>query len=252
MAFGGLLAPRGQDFEFDGLTGGLADHRILLRDHERCWYECGARGIGPTPGDVEAYLRDRIAATGAQRVVFTGASAGGYAALRFGEALGVYAVHAFAPQTFISPAEMRRHREPRWQRESRAGEAARRERGDVHVVDLAGLLGGDGARTEHHVWYCGDEELDVVQVTPLAATPRVRLRCMPDGGHLVVKWLRDEGRLLPILRASLLGAPLPDQPGEREPVLQDRVSARMLARRRARIVKAALDHRLRGKPKQFF
>src|SRR3954447_1515975 len=98
VAFAGLKRPS-RKFEFFRLLSRYDVRCVFLSDHEQAWYQLGVRGIGDTSNSVAAFLRD-VLGDDCSNAVFTGASAGGYAALLFGAALGVAEVHAFAPQTF--------------------------------------------------------------------------------------------------------------------------------------------------------
>lgn len=248
VAFGGLLQPQGRRFEFDRLTGNMPRHRILIRDHERCWYQKGIRGIASTSEGVEDYLRETIARAAPDRVIFIGASAGGFAALFFGSRLGADETHAFAPQTFIGTSRMRARREPRWRNEGKKVDAVGTNPSDA---DLSQVL-ARATRTAHHVWYCARTEEDVVHASNVASCPGVVLHCLPDGEHLVVTWLRDHHFLHGIVRRALDGEPAGHIDVEVRPVFRSRVRFRTLARRRARIVKAAILFRLGRSPRQYF
>lgn len=230
IAFGGL-AERGNQpaFEFARFTRRLGAQRVLLRDHHRAWYHRGVHGVGDDLPAVEAYLRDVIGRARPSRVVVVGASAGGFAAMLLGHRLDADVVHAFAPQTFIDPALRRRRREPRWSRE--VGALVASGRYDARYGDLAPLLASPG-RTVHHVWYDVVEQEDVVHVTHVAGIEGVRLHAFPRGGHHIVRWLRDEGHLGPIVESAVRGTDPGRLAEEIDPVLRARPSALWIARRR--------------------
>jgi hypothetical protein len=113
VAFAGLKRPS-RKFEFFRLLSGYEDARcIFLSDHEQGWYQLGVRGIGDSADDVASFLSE-IIGDDRSTAIFTGASAGGYAALLFGSMLGVAEVHAFAPQTFVSKRLRLFHHDRRW------------------------------------------------------------------------------------------------------------------------------------------
>lgn len=231
IAFGGL-AERGNQpaFEFARFTSRLGAQRALLRDHHRAWYHRGVRGIGDDLPAVEERLREVVAEARPSRVVVVGASAGGFAAMLLGHRIDADVVHAFAPQTFIAPELRRRHREPRWRREVDSLVASGRY--DARFGDVVPVLREQPRRTIHHLWYDVVEQEDVVHATHVAGIPSVRLHAFPEGGHHIVRWLRDAGHLDPIVESALAGTDPGRRPGEIEPVLRTRPSATWIARRR--------------------
>jgi len=73
---------------------------IFVKDFKQCWYQKGL--LGKT-NDVESsidYLNNLIPKT-TEKLVVLGASAGGFAAIRFGVALNADRIMAFSPQTLI-------------------------------------------------------------------------------------------------------------------------------------------------------
>lgn len=231
IAFGGL-AERGSQpgFEFARFTSRLGAQRALLRDHHRAWYHRGIRGVGGDIPAIESYLRGVIRRAQPSRVVVVGASAGGFAAMLFGQRLDADVVHAFAPQTFIAPELRRRHREPRWGREMRALVGAGHY--DPQYGDLLPLLSGPSSRTVHHLWYDIAEQEDAVHVTHVATAPNVRIHAFAQGGHNIVRWLRDAGHLDAIVTSALNGAEPHRLADEVDPVLRTRPSITWIARRR--------------------
>src|SRR5581483_3355776 len=85
VAFGGVAAGLGiPPFEFMRLTGELPVGRVFLRDLRQAWFQKGIADVGPRPADIAARLQALIDDLEPSRVVFTGNSAGAYAALLFG------------------------------------------------------------------------------------------------------------------------------------------------------------------------
>lgn len=245
VAFGGMVGDGDPTlFEFDRLTRGLDAQRCLLRDHHRAWYHHGVRGVGDDLAAVEARLRQIVAEARPVRVVMVGVSTGGYAAMLLGHRVGADTVHAFSPQTYLDPVLRRRHREPRWERETAALIGSGRY--DATALDLGtalpGATGGD-RRPDIHLWYSPGEQPDATHAARVAHLPRLRLHCVPHGDHLLVKWLRDAGHLEPILTSALDGGPVPDIPDEIAPRLRQRPTRRYLLRRRWWMVK----HRRRAR-----
>lgn len=203
VAFSGLRPPRGSHYDFRRASDALAASRILVRDYERCWYHRGVRGVGSDPESVVQYLRRAISSIKADRVVMAGASAGGYAAMLFGELADADEVHAFAPQTFLGLEAMRRFREPRWLAEGR------RMRDDgtlrVDLAYLASVLEAGRSRSKpvHHVWFDPSSKPDSVHVAQIRHLDRVMLHALPRGGHDVAEMLTKRGDLQRILDGAL-------------------------------------------------
>ena len=196
IAFGGIkgglaMAP----FEFFRVAAAIPAKRVFLRDHEQAWYQRGVRGLGASPAEVAAGLRDLIEQAGVSRVVMTGNSAGGYAALRFGMLCGADEVHAFSPQTFLGRAGRALARDLRWRRELTG--VLRRP------PDLTRALRewpGPG-----HVHFDATHRLDRLHAERLRALPGIHLHAYEGGEHAVVRSLRDDGRLGAILVSALQG-----------------------------------------------
>jgi hypothetical protein len=118
VAFGGLTTENQvPTFEFFRFLSSFGTRYVLLRDHEQAWYQLGARNVAGTIDGIGEHLASLLTADELRHAVFTGGSMGGYAALLLGSRLGVGEVQAFAPQTFISRALRRYHKDFRWQKQ---------------------------------------------------------------------------------------------------------------------------------------
>lgn len=244
VAFGGMAGAGDPTlFEFGRLTRDVPSQRCLLRDHQRAWYHHGVRGAGDDLASVERLLRRVVDEAQPERIVMVGVSTGGYAAMLFGHRVGADVVHAFSPQTFLDPVLRRRHREPRWSVETAALMASGRH--DPRALDLATTLKTPPADRVPtiHLWYCPSEQPDAVHATHVVDVPTVTLHCVPHGDRLLVKWLRDEGHLIPILTSALAGDAPPVIPDEITPRLRAKTDQLYLLRRRWWMVK----HRRRAR-----
>jgi len=88
-------------FSFFKTLKALPYAKLFIRDPEDCWFQ---RGITPevnSPDRLAGHLRAMIAKLRPGRIITTGASMGGYAALLFGHLLRAQAVFAMSPQTII-------------------------------------------------------------------------------------------------------------------------------------------------------
>lgn len=74
--------------------------KLFLKDEKVLWYTEGITAISNDIGETVEYLRRYIARY--SKVVFIGASMGGFAALLYGSILNIDTIIAFRPQTFLS------------------------------------------------------------------------------------------------------------------------------------------------------
>jgi hypothetical protein len=196
VTFGGVATQPGAPmFEFFKITAdGLPGQRVFLRDHGRGWYHHGVWGVADSIPGVHAWLHDRIRESRASRVVFIGNSAGGYAALLFGGMLHdlVDEVHAFAPQSFLTPALRRRYRDDRWADQI----------GNVPPDSPYGDLKGLALPGRAHVHFSVLDRLDTAHALRLRG--RVTLHAYQSvEAHSLVKDLRADGRLRQLIERSL-------------------------------------------------
>jgi hypothetical protein len=202
VTFGGIAMGIGgiPPFEFfRALEGGPPSKRLFLRDHYCSWYHRGVREFAGDIEGVESGLREAIAEIEPAKVAMLGASAGGYAALLFGRLLGVAEVHAFGPQTFLSPDLRQRYGDDRWPRlmaELMRSGCYSSEFGDLDRV-FECTPAPDSRLVIH---YCPDDNLDAIHAEHLSQHAGVELRTHETGGHTLVKDLRDSGKLVQLIR----------------------------------------------------
>ena len=205
IAFGGMGMRVGGTpyFEFFRMLESTAKTKqIFVRDSHRCWYHRGIVDVAECIDGVREELSRVVADSGVTRVIMLGASAGGYAALLFASLLGVAEVHAFAPQTFISPELRARYRDGRWEdliaslMESGGYQPAF---GDLRPVVERACLGD----TRFVIHYCKKHRLDTIHARRLESFSRVELRRHDEGGHAIANHMRETGELQPLLRNLL-------------------------------------------------
>jgi hypothetical protein len=190
VAFGGIARQFGGIAAFELLRSldRFAVKKAFLRDHAQAWYHRGVQGVGD---DIES-VADRLdqLTREVERTVMIGGSAGGYAALLFGALVETDAtVHAFSPQTFISPELRARYRDGRWPAEIEAmGEP------DPRYADLAPVLAGG----DMHVYYSAGDRLDRIHARHVAHA--ARLYSFEHTEHTLIRHLRDTGWLRRWLR----------------------------------------------------
>lgn len=204
VAFGGLAGEMGvPPFEFFKLASDLPVSKLFVRDLEKAWYHLGVPDHGKDIPAVAASLRELIG--GAERVVMTGNSAGGYAAILFGMLLEVDQVLAFAPQTMISPEALARMGDRRWDyRIEEVGDEL-----DPAFSDLASLLPVNQGQTTYDIYYDRDCELDRIHAERLEGVPGITLCPRAGGDHEIAKAMRDRGELREVVLGALAGEMVP-------------------------------------------
>jgi len=197
VAFAGIRGGLGiAPYEFLRSTEGLGARRILVRDLDQVWYLRGIRGLAGTLPAAAAALGDEV---GEGRLVVTGNSAGGFAAIAFGALLGADEVHAFSPQTAIDRPHRVRWLDARWPGRMRA---VRRLPPATEPLDLAPLLHACPG-PQVHVHFCGSHGRDARHARHLRNVPGVTLHPYEGDGHRLVRDLRDRGELARILTEAV-------------------------------------------------
>ena len=207
IAFGGMRGALGMPpFEFLRVNGRLRTSRIFVRDLAQSWYHRGVPGLGSTIDDAAAGIRTVLESCPPKRLVVTGTSAGGYAALVFGTLLGADVILSIVPQTVVDGEllhAMGDHRCDR-QLEKLIADGALDPRWSDLRRDLPGARRRD---TRCEVYFDPDHELDRLHAERLANVPGVQLNHAHGGHGQVARNLRDSGELQRILAASLRGRP---------------------------------------------
>ena len=178
-------------FEFLNITRDIPTKKIFLRDFAVAWYQKGLPGIAPDIDGVAAYLRDIIKKHSIRRVVTVGNSMGGYAALLFGTLIEADAVIAIAPQSFISPWKTILALDYRWRRFLPAALRAVTNRA---YLDIRNVIRDRTRKGLYRVYYSATAFHDKMHALNLRGTG-VELVRYEEGGHKLVKHLRDSGEL---------------------------------------------------------
>lgn len=183
-------------------TTGLPAKRLFVRDVLSVWYQRGVPGFGETIDEVAAALRLLIEEASVERLVVTGPSAGGYAALVFGTLLGADVVLSFSPQTTLAVDALHALGDHRWddalERLDRLGGSDGRYTDLREALPLAGS--GD---TRCEVHYGATFEVDAAHARRLDGVPGVELHSHDHEGHHLLRALRDSGKLTAIVLAAL-------------------------------------------------
>lgn len=200
VCFGGLLNHMGMPhFEFFTLLHDVPCGKVFIRDLDQVFYQRGVRGLGATIPEVADGLRALLA--GRNPVIFVGNSAGAYGALLFGSLVAPDDVVAFAPETFVSRLLRRWYRDTRWTKEV---DAMYRVPGlQRQYLDLKKVLRHDNGRTRYQIHYAKWNKLDSQHALRMASVRRVTLHPKKSGRHGVIRDLRDDGTLKPLITGLL-------------------------------------------------
>jgi len=203
IAFGGLAGELGMPpFEFFGATGGLPVKRLFVRDPRQAWYHLGIIGHGRTIESVAESLKKLIARYDVGRLVVTGNSMGGYAALMFGTLLGADTVLCFSPQTVVDLDILAQMNDHNWDR--RLGELAAANALDPRWLDLSRALPPvRHSDTQYQIYFDDTYRVDRLHAERLRGIEGVRLYRFGKGGHHLAHALRESGALEQVLRRAL-------------------------------------------------
>ncbi len=202
VSFGGIHQGLGMPvFEFFKSLTNVDCDKVFLRDFERAWYQKGLDAEMNHIDKVRDYLYELIAQNNYHKICFLGSSMGGYAAILFGAMLKADKVIAFAPQTFIDKINRLKYYDRRWSEEINklhAFPARRKEYFDLKKY----LAQVKDFKTEIALYYASSDRLDKKHAERLSHLPQVKLHPQANGGHEVVKHIRDSGELDQIIRAT--------------------------------------------------
>lgn len=201
IAFGGFAGAMGlPPFEFFQLTHNYPTGKIYIRDLTQTWYQKGIPGVAPNMEELARFLKKTLGGKKPSKLVLVGNSMGGYAAIVMGVLLNADVVHAFSPQTFIDSENRARYRDRRWAEQIENIYALQ----DCCHLDLRTFL---SSRRKFNgtlnLYYSKEEEMDAIHAERLRGLYNVRLHCFTEGGHSLIKHLRDNGSLAKIIVESL-------------------------------------------------
>jgi pimeloyl-ACP methyl ester carboxylesterase len=182
-------------FEFYQASKILDENRVFVRCFKQSWYHGGLPGISKDVEGTRRYLAEIIDRYAPEETVMVGNSMGGFAAILFAALIGDSRAVAFAPQTFISPRLRWKHRDRRWK--GLIYRTYMRTLFSERWFDLAALPESGHWRADIH--YASTHVLDSIHAQHLANRDHITLHEHAEGGHRLVKVLRDTGQLPKIL-----------------------------------------------------
>lgn len=199
--FGGIKAGIAMPtFEFYSSSKIINENKIFIRDFDQCWYQKGLPGIGNDIFSIFNYLKATINAMEPQKVYFVGNSMGGYAAILFSILVGSGEAIAFSPQTFLTDKLRKQYDDNRWsQHIKRIYELPNIIE---EYLDIRKLMSMKNNQNKISIFVATDNRKDEIHANHLCDFPHVNVYKFKEGGHNVVKFLRDQGKLSTILSGN--------------------------------------------------
>lgn len=176
-------------YHFLELVSSFPVKKLFVRDIQDAWYNRGLRGITQDVPSTANYLQNIIAQQKVNKVVFLGASSGGYAALLYGYLLQVNEIHAFGAQTKIpnNPEEIELLKNL-----------------TSEYFNLAKIYQIKPNNTDCHLYFDNQFPPDVEHAYRLREIDRVKLHGYCAGvGHKIAMWLKHQAMLEPIILNAL-------------------------------------------------
>jgi tetratricopeptide (TPR) repeat protein len=200
ITFGGISQGMGiPPYEFSRITSEFKIKKIFLRDCLQSWYQKGIKNVGNNIEQIVAYLKDFLQKQQIRRVVITGNSAGGYAAILFGHLLEADVAIAFSPQTFLDRDNRSIFGDDRWQPQIDNLYKSINNEISSKYLDLLNLWNNKPIKTKFYIYFGREHLLDAIHAARLQGCQNVTLQAYDGSEHNIVKTLRDLGILKSIL-----------------------------------------------------
>ncbi len=202
VSFGGISQGLGIPlFEFFNSISDIDCDKVYLRDFKQAWYQKGVDNQIDSIIKVNEYLGEIIKTKKYEKVCFMGNSMGGYAAILFGTMLNVDKVISFSPQSYINKWNRFRFSDKRWQ--NQISSIYNYENKKPEYFDLNHYLKKNKPyKTQINIFYSSNHQLDKKHAERLKKRNNITLHSFTDGGHEVVKKLRDSGELKSLIQSS--------------------------------------------------
>ena len=191
-------------FSLRGTLAGLAVKKLYLRDLNKAWFLRGLSGATASVEATAAFLREEFSSVNARRLIFTGYSLGGFAALLYGALCGADEVHAISPQTFLGFRKRWQAGDHRWQRYVLPLHFS----GTRRYQDLRPWLARTRAGTALHVHFARDSRLDAIHAQHIRDLPQVIIRDRPEKAHQLITVMRESGELRSLFERAIAGESL--------------------------------------------
>ena len=199
LIFGGIAAGIAMPpFEFYKSAQILNENRVFIRDFRQSWYHAGLEGISKDIPSTVQYLKELIIRYSPSETVIIGNSMGGFAAILFTALIGNARAIAFCPRIFIGPWNRLKNRDKRYEKLIYR----------MYLKTLFKKKHYDLAKLEPNSTWSADiyvsrsDRLDIAHARHIAQHPRVTIHEYEQGGHELVKSLRDSGELAAIIQTA--------------------------------------------------
>jgi hypothetical protein len=127
---------------------------------------------------------------------------GGYAALLFGWLLKANIVHSFSPQTCLKRYFRILFLDARWNIQIK--KVYNGSKSNIKYFDLKHLFTSQyNKSTEFFIHYSRTNIQDIIHARRMRRFPNVKLVDYQTGGHLIIKRLRDSGKLNTIIQETI-------------------------------------------------
>lgn len=187
-------------FDFYGRTKKLANlaqksiNRILLRDVSNTWYHRGIPGLGTDINEVAHSLKQLIKKISPSKVITIGQSMGAYAAIMFGQLIGVDKVLAFGTLSFLHSQKAKEIGDSRWLSVMKGLEA---DLPKVYYLDLLELCQTSPHSPDIQIFYGkkpdsdtpGKINLDDFHAKRMNLLSNCTIRAYEEAGHAIVQYL---------------------------------------------------------------
>jgi len=203
VSFGGIRQGLGIPvFEFFNSLVTMDCDKIFFRDYEQAWYHKGVDSEIDSIDKILIFLKKIIKEEEYKKVCFLGNSMGGFAAILFGSILNVDKIIAFAPQIFIDKKNRFFKADSRWKEQivnlyNSPGISS-------EYFDLKKVIKNSNLKVDIDIYYSSKHNLDRKHAERLKNINNITLHPINNGGHSVVKELRDSGDLKKLLQLSFI------------------------------------------------
>lgn len=202
VSFGGIQQGLGMPvFEFFNSISDIQCDKIYFRDFNQSWYQKGVDNELNQIDKIIKYLEDKISSNQYNKICFLGNSMGGYASILFGSILNVDTVIAFAPQTFIDRFNRIINFDIRWITQISKVHNYKNKRKEF--FDLKEYLKRNNIyKTKINIFYSPKHILDKKHAERLTGMNNILMHPINEGGHAVVKTLRNNGNLKSLIKST--------------------------------------------------
>ena len=204
FVFGGIKNGIGMPFfEFNNFLKQYKNlSKVFIRDINQAWYHKGLTGISEEIATTLDYIKQITKEKTYTKIIFIGNSAGGYAALLFGNLLNINKVIAFAPQTFINRKNRLLYQDFRWKKQIRA--IYDYKNSTPAYYDLKKVL-KNNSNTQNTIYFDSNDKLDKVNAQRLSSLENTNIIDLKLGKHNLIKAIRDNGLLKKIIENEIQG-----------------------------------------------